>query len=605
MKISTIKIVLLCTISASLLNLACHNPAKKPNVIIIMTDDQGYGDMSCHGNPVLNTPNLDKLFNEGVHFTDFHVSPYCAPTRASLLTGRDSRRVGVWHTYGGRSWLNEDETTIAEIFKSNEYVTGHFGKWHLGDNYPFAPHFRGFDESLMLANSGLGATDDYWENDRFDDTHFLNGKPVKTSGFSTDVFVDHTLDFIKKHKEEPFFIYLATNIPHQPWNIPNENRKKYDPEGKDTHEVVPYTERDMANFYGSIDKIDEQVGRVLELLESENLADDTIVLFLTDNGTVSLEYNAGMRGRKASVYEGGHRVPLFIRWPNGNLKQGKDINALTAHVDLVPTLIDLCKLKVGEQIDFDGQSMVPLLYDKSEDWNNDRIYVTQFTQGLPGGYHKYAPPKEGRTVVCKEKWRLVNDELYDIAVDPAQENNVANEFPEIVKELGQEYEEYWDDIFPFTKRIARVHIGNAKLQCTTLSLAGVTPTLGIPGEWAATQAVNAIGTNGNFPLFVEKAGVYDIELRRWPREVNKAINAYKDLGGNVPLYEFQEDAVQLMPEKAQIKMGYIDKTQKVNHDEVSVTFKVALPEGEADLQTWFIDEDGTSRTAYWIYIAKV
>jgi len=172
-------------------HLSAHNGSKeeKPNVIIIMTDDQGFGDMSCNGHPILKTPNIDRIKNEGVYFSDFHVSPYCAPTRASLITGRDSRRVGVWNTYGGKNWLNNDETCIAEIFKSNAYATGHFGKWHLGDNYPFAPHYRGFDVSLMLANSGLGATDGYWGNDRFDDTYFLNGEPVHTEGFCTDVFV--------------------------------------------------------------------------------------------------------------------------------------------------------------------------------------------------------------------------------------------------------------------------------------------------------------------------------------------------------------------------------------------------------------------------------
>ncbi len=237
---------------------------------------------------VLQTPNMDRIAQEGVRFTNFHVDPYCAPTRAALMTGRYALRTGVWHTYGGRNWLFEDETTMAEIFKENGYATAHFGKWHLGDNYPFAPHFRGFDVSLALGNSGIGAADDYWNNDRFDDTYFLNGKPLKTSGFGTDLFVDHALDFINKNKKGPFFVYLAMNIVHRPWNIPPEYVQKYDPSQKNPAEVVPYRNSDMARFYGTIDKIDEQIGRVLDYLDDQHLSENTIVIFLTDNGTVSL-----------------------------------------------------------------------------------------------------------------------------------------------------------------------------------------------------------------------------------------------------------------------------------------------------------------------------
>jgi len=577
--------------------------SEKPNVIIIMTDDQGYGDLSGNGHPLLKTPNMDRIKDEGVFFSDFHVSPYCAPTRASLMTGRDSRRVGIWNTYGGKNWLNENEITLADIFKSNSYATGHFGKWHLGDNYPFAPHFRGFDVSLMLANSGLGATDGYWGNDRFDDTYFLNGKPVKTKGFCTDVFVDYTLDFMRKHKDRPFFVYLATNLPHLPWNIANEYREKYDPGGTDTREVVPYAYRDMARFYGSIDKIDEQVGRVLDFLDREGLAENTIVMFLTDNGTVSLEYNAGMRGKKGSEYEGGHRVPLFVRWPDGNLEGGSEIESLTSHMDIAPTLIDLCKLQVSEEIKFDGQSMVSLLNNNPNEWNKNRIYVTQFTQPLPGKYHN-TPPKHGRTVVCREKWRLVNEELYDIGEDPAQENNVADKYPEIVKSLSEDFEAYWQDIFPSTQRIARVRIGNVKQPLSTLSLAGVTPQQGNPGQWSMAGAIDAEEINGSFPLFVEVPGDYTIELRRWPKEINKAISAYKGMGGRVPIKEFQEDAVQLIPEKARIRIGNVNLSKKVNPDKSAVVFQVRLPEGKTELQTWFIDGDGTERTAYWVYVKK-
>lgn len=577
--------------------------SSSPNVIIFMTDDQGYADMSCNGHPTLKTPNLDLLSISGAQFSDFHVSPYCAPTRASLMTGRDFRRTGVWHTYGGRNWLNEEETTIADVFKFNNYATGHFGKWHLGDNYPFAPHFRGFDTSFMLGNSGMGATDGYWGNDRFDDTYFLNGKAVKTDGFGTDIFVDRALEFIDQHKDQPFFVYLATNIPHRPWNIPSEYRVKYNHESTDTSEVVPYSHSDMARFYGSIDKIDEQVGRVLTYLERENLDKSTIVIFLTDNGTVSLEYNAGMRGRKGSPYEGGHRVPLFIRWPDGKIKAGKNIEALTAHIDIAPTLIELCNLKTEKRLAFDGQSLAPLLYDDLSSWNNDRSYFTQMSQNVPGGYH-VAAPKSGNTVVCKQKWRLVNDELYDLRSDSGQNMNLVDSYPEIFRELKDIQEKLWEDVQPFTERIARVHIGNPKQPITVLSLSGITPSQGQPAEWSMAGAIDARKINGKWPLFIEQSGKYEIELRRWPKETDQAINKFVGMGGRVPMKEFKKDAVQISPDSARVKIGDINISKKMNSAEKSVKFEVTLEPGNADLQTWFIDQDGTRRSAYWVYVSR-
>ena len=570
-----------------------------------MTDDQGYGDMSVNGHPVLQTPNMDRIAQEGVRFSNFHVDPYCAPTRASLMTGRYAIRTGVWHTYGGRNWLFEDEITMAEIFKDNGYATGHFGKWHLGDNYPFAPHFRGFDVSFALGNSGIGASDDYWNNDRFDDTYFLNGEPVKTSGFGTDRFVDYTLDFIKKNKEGPFFVYLAMNIVHRPWNIPPEYVQKYDPLQKNPPKTVPYRNSDMARFYGTIDKIDEQIGRVLNYLDDHQLSDNTIVVFLTDNGTVSTEYNAGMRGRKASPYEGGHRVPLFIRWPDGKLLAGKTNNQLTTHMDLLPTLIDLCKLHQQKEIAFDGINLEPLLRESKAVWPEDRIFITQMAQGVPGGYH-LSPPKWGNSVVLTQKWRLVKkDELYNIQKDPGQESNIADQNPQIVKKLQDNYEKYWADILPSTEKIARISIGHPDQPLTKLALAGLTPPQGQRAEWSQDGAARAPEINGKWPLYVAAEGKCEFELRRWPGELNQPINAFKGLGNKAPISEFKKDAVQINPVKARLKIGPHDITKIIDSAEVAVFFTIDLNQGPTDLSTWFIDEDGTARSAYWVYIKRI
>ncbi len=501
-----------------------------PNVIVIMTDDQGYGDLSCTGNPVLKTPNLDKLCAQGVHFTDFHVSPYCTPTRASLMTGRDARRTCAWHTYGGRNLMAEEEVTMADIFKSNGYATGHFGKWHLGINYPFAPHYRGFDTSLMLGNGGMGASDDYWDNDRFDDTYFLNGKPVKTKGYGIDVFVDHALNFIEQHKDEPFFVYLAPNIPHRPWNVPAKYSRPHNGGRAKKQEVVPYSHTDMSMFYGCIDKIDEQVGRVLRCLEDEDLDKNTIVIFLTDNGTVSTGYNAGMRGRKGSPYEGGHRVPLFIRWPGGNVQSEHKVRALSAHVDILPTLVDLCGLNTETPISFDGRSLAPLLRNDPTAWDDNRVYIAQTTQSVKGGYHVTAP-KWGRTAVCKKQWRLVEDELYDVQADPGQKNDLAASHPGIVSELKEAYEEYWQEIQPDTQRVPRIRLGNPKQKVTALTHMNLTPIQGGRISWSQDSVVNAYVAAGKWSVYVEQPGPYEVELRRWPIGVDRAIGDYKGLGG--------------------------------------------------------------------------
>jgi hypothetical protein len=456
----------------------------------------------------------------------------------------------------------------------------------------------------MLGNGGMGAADGYWGNDRFDDTYFLNGEPEKTEGFSTDVYVDYALDFMGKHKSEPFFVYLATNLPHRPWNIPSEYREKFSSSMDDDREVVPYTHTDMARFYGSIDKIDEQVGRVLDYLEQNNLEENTIVIFLTDNGTVSREYNAGMRGRKGSEYEGGHRVPLLIRWPNRKIQAGDDITPLTSHMDILPTLIDLCQLTTDSEIEFDGQSMAPLLFKDNDNWDDERYYITQSTQNLPGNYH-ISLPKNGRTVVCKQKWRLVNDELYNIEMDPEQKNNIAGEHPEVVEELKEIYENDFSEIKPNTEKIARFHIGSENQKVTKLTLAGVTPFEFSHAEWSMNAAIQASAVNGKWPVFIEQDGLYEFELRRWPRELDRPINDYKGLGGKVPIHEFHEDAVKIEPEKAEIKIGDINLTREINPSDKKVVFQAQLKKGPADLTTAFVDSDGSSRVAYWVYVSKL
>ena len=377
--------------------------AAAPNVVIVMTDDQGYGDLSCHGNPILKTPNIDQLYSQSVRLTDYHVSPTCSPTRGALLTGHFSNRTGVWHTIMGRSMLREDEVTIGQAFGESGYATGMFGKWHLGDNYPFRAEDRGFQEVLRHGGGGVGQTPDYWDNAYFDGSYWHNGKPEPATGFCTDVFFQAAKTFVKdcKAKEKPFLAYIATNAPHGPMHSPEKFAEPY----RFNDEVSV----GLAHFFGMIANIDHNVGEFRKFLDDEDLTKNTIFIFTTDNGTSSGAnvHNAGMRGKKGSEYDGGHRVPFFVHWPDGNLTGGRDVKPLTAHVDVFPTLLDLCGLKSPADVKFDGQSIVPLLRGESKDWP-DRVLVTD-SQRVKD------PIKWRKSSVMTSQWRLINGkELYDM-----------------------------------------------------------------------------------------------------------------------------------------------------------------------------------------------
>ena len=406
-------------------------PTDRPNVILIMTDDQGYGDLSCHGNPIIRTPNLDRLHAESVRLTNFHVDPTCSPTRSALMTGRYSHRVKVWHTIMGRNYLRRGEITSAEVFRQSGYRTGHFGKWHLGGEYPYRPIDRGFDAWVGHGDGGTGTANDYWGNDKFNDTYQRNGKQEKFNGFCTDIYFNETMKFIKSVKGDPFFVYLATNVPHLPWNVPKDWVDSY--RGK--------TDIATACFFASISRMDMNLGRLRQFLRDEGLDRNTILVYLTDNGTSGGDkvFNAGMRSKKGSVYDGGHRVPCFIRWPDGGVAVGKDVDHVTAHIDLLPTLVELCGLKKPRDVAYDGTSLAPLLKDPATPWP-DRALVVE-SQRIP------YPEKWRQCAVMTDRWRLVNgQELYDLPLDPGQRKDVAKDHPEGVKRLRHVYETYWREV---------------------------------------------------------------------------------------------------------------------------------------------------------------
>ena len=547
--------------------------SKRPNVILVMTDDQGYGDLGCHGNDVIMTPNLDKLRSQSVRLTDFHVDPTCSPTRSALMTGHYSSRTGVWHTIMGRSLLGRNEVTVADVFSSSGYRTAIFGKWHLGDNYPYRPQDRGFDEVLIHGGGGVGQGPDYWGNDYFDDTYFHNGRAKKFEGYCTDIWFDGALKFIEANRDRPFFCYVPTNAPHGPYNVADKYSKPYRDKG---------VKDNQANFYGMITNIDENMGRLMRRLEELGLEENTILIFMTDNGT-SAGHNGGMRGKKGSEYEGGHRVPFFVRWPAGGLKGPGNVDRLSAHIDVLPTLIDLCGLKRPAGVKFDGASLAPLFKGSAKRWPDRTLLV--HSQRIEH------PEKWRKSAVMTQRWRLINGrELYDIQADPAQKKDIADANPQVVEQLRRSYEQWWADLSQGFDKYCEIVIGSDKQNPTRL----MSHDWHCPNPaWSQSAVRRGSKSNGFWAVEIERDGMYEFELRRWPREVDAPINE-AIAGGKA-----------ITATKARLNIADKDLTRPVPQDAHSVTFQAELKAGKTRLQTWLTDENGTSRGAYYVYAKRL
>ena len=563
--------------------------ASSPNVILIVTDDQGYGDMACHGNPWLKTPNLDRMHAESVRLEDYHVDPVCTPTRAALMTGRYSTRVGAWAVTEGRQLLNADEVTMAEIFLSNCYNTGMFGKWHLGDPYPYGPRFRGFENVVCHKAGGVDEIGNPDGNDFFDDTYFRNGKPEHFKGYCTDVFFSEAIEFIhenKKKSSNPFFIYLPLNAMHGPFTVAEKYSKRFTDTG---HPEL------RAKFYGMIENFDENLGRLFATLKKTETEKNTIVIFMGDNGTAQgisggrkpTGFNAGMRGKKGSCYEGGHRVAGFVRWP-GELKAGVEVHQLTSNHDWLPTLIDLCELAYPKLKPLDGRSFAPLLRGEKVDWPDRTIFVQRQADQFEKG--KVTPKTRGKGfnkyptyAVLTEKWRFVDGELYDIVSDPDQKKNVAKQHPNVVTDLYARYSKHFDDVSSHKCAWTPFHVGANEENPTQFNVRDWHPTEGGVIWKKEHLSDDAKVINGFWAVNVKQAGDYRIRLARHPDDRPAPMNAVS----------------------ARIRIGDIDKSQKVESTAKDVTFNLKLNYGIVKLQTWLTDTAGKVRGAYYIYFEKL
>ena len=595
----------LLTLASIALTLLPATAEKNPNVVIIITDDQGYGDLSCHGNPLLKTPHLDKLYNESVRLKDYHVAPTCSPTRSALLTGQWTNRTGVWHTIMGRSMFRANTITLGHIFKNGGYATGMFGKWHLGDNYPARPEDVGFTEVLRHGGGGIGQTPDYWDNAYFDGSYWHNGKITPAKGFCTDVFFDYAKQFIKAQKKanKPFLAYISTNAPHGPMHAPMKYAQpyldalKYDPKNpKDRRKVS------TAHFLGMIANIDDNVGQLREFLKSEGLAENTIFIFTTDNGTAGGKqiFNAKMRGQKGSEYDGGHRVPFFTHWPKGKLTGGRDIEPITAHIDIVPTLIDLCEIPTPKEAKFDGVSIRPLLDSTAKDWP-DRILITD-SQRVKD------PIKWKQSAVMTSQWRLINGkELYDIKKDPSQANDIAAQNSEVVARLTQFYENWWQELLPTFKEDASIHIGHAAENPTKLTAHDWISERYPPWNQAGIrQASKNVMLSGFWNVTIVEDGEYEFHLRRWPSEIDQPIDAELPAGADVPgsrAYRARPGE-KIAAVKATLEIGDQKVEAAVKPGDKKVVFTLKLKAGKTRITSLFHTADQKFYGAYYVDVLK-
>lgn len=572
---------------------AAATSQSSPNVILVMTDDQGIGDLGAHGNPWIKTPHMDQFYQESVRLTDFHVSPLCTPTRAAIMTGRYPINNGTWATFKGRDAMSSP-LTMADIFRQNGYKTGMFGKWHLGDNYPNRPTDSGFDLSVQHLAGGVGELSDYWGNSYFDDVYYVNNEPKQFKGYCTDIWFDEAIKFMKAHKEEPFFVYLPTNAPHDPLIVDEKYASPY--KHLEGHEIV------SANLYGMIANIDENFGKLRDFLKKNELEDNTILIFMTDNGTrfgydphKNLGYNKGFNGIKGDKLEGGHRVPFFIRWPKARIIGGKDVNMLTAHVDLIPTLAGLCKLTVPEDAPLDGIDFSPLLLDQKRKLNDRSVFI----------HHRqdWQPPFDiDQSCIMKEKWRLLNgSRLYDMEKDPRQQNNLADAYPKLVEQMLKENTDFLQKAktnreyheLPVT---VVGHNAQSEIKLTIQHAIGDDS-----GIWKPEQVASGVkNKNNTHALEIEEEGTYAISCRRWPKECPGRVLGIPKTDSKNGRYEYKPIAPQTV--RIQIANQLLEKN--IGPKDEAVTFTVRLDKGKTFLVNDFI-QGPEKYGVYYTYIRKI
>ncbi len=544
--------------------------AERPNVIVLITDDQGYGDLSAHGNPDLETPVIDTFGRQGAAFECFQVSPTCAPTRAALMTGLHEFRCGISHTIMGRSLLKPGLPTMPEMFRSAGYATGIFGKWHLGDAYPCRPEDRGFAEVFVHGGGGIGQTPDHWGNGYTDPAIRREGGWEKTGGYCTDVFFKEAIGWLKKQAGEgkPFFLHLATNAPHAPYIPPPGGPRE-----------------PQAAFNSMIENIDANFAKLLTAVRESGVERDTIIVFLTDNGSAMARHNAGMKGRKGTPDEGGTRVPCFIRWP-GKISP-RSVAEPAAHLDLLPTLTSLCGVPRPEGWQGDGEDLSAALLGQ-EPFPAERTLFTQV--GRWSGDEAAARFRARDFAVRDARWRLVGLELFDMKADPAQERNVFSEHPAEAQRLLAAYGKWWEEVLPAVREPVRYVIGAEA--CPVVKLTA--------HDWWPSKETEAAGaekcfTHAAIRDFLKAAQVAATRnplpslSGHWKLEAAREGNYEMNFGLLPPEASAEErkELAQLRKGTAHIRAGQEETRVEIRPGATSFRVPVDLDAGPVDLEIWF------------------
>jgi arylsulfatase len=562
---------------------------RKPNVLIVMSDDQGLGDFSYTGNPILKTPNLDAFARQCVRLTDFHVCPMCSPTRGQLLTGLAALRNGATSVTAGRTFLRPGIPTLADVFGKAGYKTGLFGKWHLGDSYPHRPIDKGFRESVYHLGWGQLHSTPEFDWPLIDGRYFHNGVEKRYHGHCTDFWFDSAMAWMKerKRKGEPFLCYLPTNAPHAPYIDLDEY-------------IRPYQGKGPAGFFGMIAHLDRRFGDLERFLGDEKLKDDTLVIFMTDNGgTAGVNlFNAGLRGRKTMYYEGGHRVPCWVRWPSGKLGEPRDIDTPTQNTDLLPALCELCGVapprRDGGDAPYGGTSLAGLLRGTQKDLP-DRKLVVQYGQ----------VPRKFDSCIIWGKWRLVHgEELYDVAADRGQRRNIADKHRDVVAEMRGYYEMWWKGLEPTLNDFVPIYIGSKQQPVVELT----------SGDWEGIYADNtghvreAVGgpTGGHWNILVAEASEYKFTLRRWPRQTGTALGDRYEPSAKSPNNK-PKLVTRGFPSisTARIEIAGVKASTAADPKATGATLTVKLPAGRTKLKAWFADAGGKDLCgAFFVTVRK-